>query len=239
MRVLLFGASGMVGQGVLRECLLDPEVAAILSIVRKPTGRTDRKLREIVHPHFLDFSPIESELSGFDAGFFCAGVSSAGMTEEEYRRVTYDQTMAAAGVLARLNPQMTFVYVSGAGTDSTENGRTMWARVKGRTENALLRLSFRSAYMFRPALIQPLHGIRSGTRAYRVLYGLLGPLLPILRVLLPGFVTTTERLGRAMLEVAKNGAPARVLNTPDINALAKGDARREATPSHPTANPCP
>jgi len=155
VRVLLFGATGMVGQGVLRECLLDPDVVYVLSIVRALSGQRHPKLRELVHANFLDFSQIESELSGFDAAFFCLGVTSAGKTEKQYSRVTYDITMAAAEPLARLNPDMTFVFVSGAGTDSTERARVMWARVKGKTENALLRLPFKAAYMFRPGAIQP------------------------------------------------------------------------------------
>src|SRR5271157_2692230 len=219
MWVVLFGASGMVGQGVLRECLLDPEVTAVLSIVRSGTGQQHPKLREIVHGDFRDFSSIDSELTGFDACFFCLGVSSAGMSEEDYRRVTYDITLAAAQTLAKLDPNMTFVYVSGAGTDSTEHGRVMWARVKGQTENALLRLPFKAAYMFRPAVIVPLHGIKSRTRLYRVFYAMLGPLLPLMKVLMPKYVTTTEKLGRAMLIVAKRGAPKRVLENSDINKL--------------------
>ena len=218
MKVILFGASGTIGQGVLRECLLDPEVTAILSIVRSSTGQQHPKLRAIVQKDFLDFSSIESELSGFDACFFCLGVSSAGMSEENYRRITYDITLAAAQILVKLNPNMTFVYVSGAGTDSSERGRVMWARVKGQTENALLRLPFKAAYMFRPALIVPLHGIKSRTKLYRVFYAVLWPILPLLKAF-PKYVTTTEKLGRAMLIVAKRGAPKRVLENSDINKL--------------------
>ncbi len=185
MKVILFGASGMVGQGVLRECLLDPEVKTVLSIVRSSTGQEHAKLREIVHKDFFDFSAIESELAGFDACFFCLGVSSAGMSEENYRRVTYDIALAAAKTLVKLNPDMTFVFVSGAGTDSSERGRLMWARVKGQTENALLRLPFKAAYMFRPGVIVPLHGIKSRTMLYRVPYAVLGPILPLLQRLFP------------------------------------------------------
>lgn len=218
MKVLLFGASGMIGQGVLRECLLDSEVTNILSIVRNGTGRQNPKLREIVHNNFLDLSSLEKELSALDACFFCLGVSSAGMSEENYRRVTYDITLAAGQLLARLNPSLTFIYVSGAGTDSSERGRTMWARVKGQTENALLRLPFKAAYMFRPAVIVPLHGIKSRTRLYRVSYAVLGPLLPLLTAF-PKYVTTTEKLGRAMLIAAKRGAPKVILESSDINRL--------------------
>jgi len=219
MRVLLFGATGMVGQGVLRECLLDPDVESVLSVGRSATGQQHVKLRELVHRDFLDFSPIESELAGFDACFFCLGVSSAGMKEEAYRRITYDFTMAAARTLARLNPNMTFVYVSGMGTDSSERGRTMWARVKGQTENALLRMPFQAAYMFRPGVIVPLHGIKSRTALYRIPYMLMAPLLPLLEAAFPKYVTTTERLGRAMIHVAKQGAAKAVLESSDINAI--------------------
>jgi uncharacterized protein YbjT (DUF2867 family) len=219
MNVLLFGATGMVGQGVLRESLLDPDVRSVVTIGRSKTGQQHEKLREIVHENLFDLSAIENELSGFEACFFCLGVSSAGMTEEAYQRVTYDITMAAAETLARLNPGMTFVFVSGAGTDSTERGRTMWARVKGKTENALLRLPFKAAYMFRPAVIQPLHGIKSKTKSYRALYAVMKPILPVLEALFPGYVTTTEQVGRAMLKVAKQSAPKRILENRDINAL--------------------
>lgn len=221
MRVLLFGATGMVGQGVLRECLLDPDVESVLSVGRSATGQQHVKLRELVHRDFLDFSPIESELAGFDACFFCLGVSSAGMKEEVYRRITYDFTMAAARTLARLNPNMTFVYVSGMGTDSSERGRTMWARVKGQTENALLRMPFQAAYMFRPGVIVPLHGIKSRTALYRIPYMLMAPLLPLLEAAFPKYVTTTERLGRAMIHVAKQGAAKAVLESSDINAVGR------------------
>src|SRR5580704_13129968 len=142
MNVILFGATGMVGQGVVRECLLDPSVQQVLSIVRTPSNQENPKLRELIHSNFFDYSAIESQLIGFDSCFFCLGVSSAGMSEDRYTRLTHDLTLAAASTLARLNPQMTFVYVSGAGTDSTASGRTMWARVKGRTENDILKLPF-------------------------------------------------------------------------------------------------
>ena len=217
MKVLLFGATGMVGQGVLRECLLDPDVEGVVAIGRGVTGQQHPKLRELQHNNFLDFSAIEDQLSGFDACFFCLGVSSAGLTEEQYERVTYGFTLAAARVLARLNPGMTFIYVSGMGTDSSESGRVMWARVKGKTENELLRLPFLAAYMFRPGAIVPLHGVKSKTKLYRVFYVLLGPLLPILNALFPKYVTTTEKIGRAMLNVAKRGWPKPVLENYDIN----------------------
>lgn len=223
MKAIIFGASGMVGQGVLRECLLDPEVEQVLSVVRSATGQTHAKLLEVVHKDFMDFSAIEAELTGYDACFFCLGVSSAGMTEEEYTRVTYDITMAAATALARLNPGMVIEYISGTATDSSEKGRVMWARVKGRTENALLALPFKAAYMFRPGFIQPLHGIRSKTRAYRIFYAITMPLLPALKNFFPQYVTTTERLGQAMIAVAKHGYPKKVLEMRDINSAAAGN----------------
>ena len=219
MNIAIFGASGMVGQGVLRECLLDPNVTSVLSIGRSLTGKSHPKLREILRANFLDLTPLEPQLSGIDACLFCLGVSSSGMTEEEYTRVTYGFTIAAAQTLARLNPQLTFVYLSGAGADSSEHGRVMWARVRGRTENALFRLPMKAAYAFRPAAIVPLHGARSRTRLYRLLYTVTGPLLPLLHAIFPKYVTTTEKLARAMLQVARNGAPKQVLESADIAAL--------------------
>jgi len=219
MKVVLFGATGMIGQGVLRECLLDAEVTRVLAVVRSATGQRDPKLRELVHADMADLSGIAGELSGYDACFFCLGVSSAGMSEESYTRVTYDLTLAAAEILVKQSPGMTFIYVSGQSTDSSERGRSMWARVKGKTENALLRLPFKAAYMFRPGFIQPLHGIRSKTALYQALYTVLGPLGGLFKAIAPGSVTTTEQIGLAMLRVAKHGAGKRVLETPDINAL--------------------
>lgn len=220
MKVLIFGATGMVGQGVLRECLLDGRVESVLSVGRTATGTSHPKLREIVRQDLWHYETIETELSGFDACFFCLGVASAGMKEEDYERITYGITLAAAETLSRLNPGMTFIYVSGAGTDSSERGRTMWARVKGKTENALLRLPFKAAYMFRPGVIEPLHGIRSKTKSYRVLYAVMKPLLPLLRRAFPDSILTTEQIGRAMIFAARNGAPKRILESKDIRALA-------------------
>ena len=219
MKVILFGASGMVGQGVLRECLLDPDVRSVLSIGRSPTGQQHPKLRELVHQDLLDYSAIESRLWGFDACFFCLGVTSAGMSEENYRKVTYDITMAAAETLVKLNPGMTFIYVSGMGTDSTGHGRTMWARVKGQTENALLRLPFQAVFLFRPGFIVPQHGVRSKTRLYQAFYTVLGPLMPWLLKIAPKYGTSTEQMGRAMLKLAKHGAPKAVFENVDINGV--------------------
>jgi uncharacterized protein YbjT (DUF2867 family) len=209
----------MVGQGVLRECLLDPDVETVLTIGRNATGQRHERLREIVQADLFRLSTIETELSGFDACFFCLGVSSAGMTEESYRPVTYDLTISVARTLAKLNPRMTFIYVSGMGTDSTGHGRIMWARVKGETENALLAMPFKAAYMFRPALIVPLDGIQSKTKLYRVVYAALGPLLPWLYAIAPRYVTTTAQVARAMLAVARRGAPVPVLENRDINQV--------------------
>lgn len=217
MKIILFGATGMLGQGVLRECLVAPDVDGVLAIGRHATGLTHPKLREIVHRDLWNFSSIEPELHGFGACFFCLGVTSAGMAEADYTRVTYGITMAAAEPLCRLNPDMTFVFVSGAGADSTERGRIMWARVKGKAENALLRLPFKS-YVFRPGIVLPMHGERSRTAAYRVLYSMTKPLLPLLKRVWPNQILTTEQFGRAMLVVARHGAPKRVLESADINA---------------------
>jgi uncharacterized protein YbjT (DUF2867 family) len=219
MKVILFGATGMVGQGVLRECLLASEVESVLAVGRSPTGQRHAKLREIVHDNFLDFSGIESRLAGYDACFFCLGVTSVGLSEERYRHLTYDITMAAAATLARLNPGMVFTYVTGAGTDSTEQGRVMWARVKGKTENDLLKLPFKAAYMFRPAGIQPLHGIKSKTAWYQAIYVAAAPLLTLLNRVAPKYMTTTEQVGRAMIKVAKHGYPKPVLESEDINRV--------------------
>jgi uncharacterized protein YbjT (DUF2867 family) len=219
MKVLLFGATGMVGQGVLRECLLDPDVERVQTVGRSPTGIHHPKLREILHRDLSNYTEIEADLSGFDACFFSLGVSSAGMKAEEYERITYGITMAAAETLCRLNPQMKFFYVSGAGTDSTEQGRSMWARVKGRTENALLRLPFAAAYMFRPGLIQPMHGERPKAAVYQALYTIAKPLLALLRRTFPNHVLTTEEIGHAMLIVARRGYPKHILEIRDIRAV--------------------
>jgi uncharacterized protein YbjT (DUF2867 family) len=219
MKVILFGATGMVGQGCLRECLLDADVETVLAVGRSPTGVQSAKLREIVHDNFLDFSAIESQLAGFDACFFCLGVSSVGMSEDRYRHLTYDITLAAATTLSRLNPGMVFVYVTGQGTDSTEQGRLMWARVKGKTENDLLKLPFKAAYMFRPAGIQPLHGVKSRTAWVQAIYVVASPLLTWLDRVAPKYMTTTEQVGRAMIKVARDGYPKPVLESEDINRV--------------------
>lgn len=225
MRAIVFGATGMVGQGVLRACLASGEVDSVRIVGRSASGVTAPKLEELVHPDLYDYSGVAAELTGYDACFFCLGVSAAGMTEAAYHHVTYDLTLAAARALLAVNPDMTFCYVSGAGTDGTEKGRTMWARVKGKTENALAALGFRRAYMFRPGYIQPLGGIQSKTASYRILYAVMGPLYPIWKTLFPSYVTTTEKLGVAMIRVALTGFDKRVLENRDINAVAE-QARR-------------
>jgi uncharacterized protein YbjT (DUF2867 family) len=219
MKVILFGATGMVGQGCLRECLRDPGVESVLAVGRRPTGQLHAKLREIVHDNFLDYSAIELRLAGYDACFFCLGVSSVGMSEQRYGHLTYDITLAAATTLARLNPGMVLVYVSGRGTDQTERGSLMWARVKGKTENDLLKLPFKAAYMFRPAGIQPLHGIRSRTAWVQAIYVAAAPLLTLLHRMAPNYMTTTEQVGRAMIKVARDGYPKPVLESGDIDRL--------------------
>jgi uncharacterized protein YbjT (DUF2867 family) len=220
LKVILFGGTGMIGQGVLRECLLDTGVALVVAIGRTATAVQHPKLREIVHKDLWDYSSIEPQLRGFDACFFCLGVTSAGMSEEDYSRVTYGITHAAAETLCRLNPGLTFVFVSGAGADSTERGRIMWARVKGKAENAVLKMPCKASFVFRPGVVLPMHGETSRTRAYRIMYAVMRPLLPLLKRIMPGQVVTTEQFGRAMLIVVRQGAPKNVLESRDINALA-------------------
>jgi uncharacterized protein YbjT (DUF2867 family) len=223
VRVVLFGATGMIGQGVLRECLIASDVEAVLSVARAPTGTTHAKLRELQPPDFFDFTAVEHELRGYDACFFCLGITSAGMSEADYRRVTFDIAVAAGRTLSRLNPGMTFVFVSGAGADSTERGRLMWARVKGQTENAILKLPFKRAVVFRPGVILPMYGAASRTTWVRVTYNLTKPIWPVLFKLFPRHVTTTERIGLAMLDVARHGAPKAVLEMKDIQGLGVRD----------------
>jgi uncharacterized protein YbjT (DUF2867 family) len=211
MKVILFGATGMVGQGVLRECLLDPEVTEVLAVMRSATGQQHPKLREIVHNDFNDFSALQ--LDG-DACFWCLGVSSTGLNEADYTRITHDYTLAAAKGLAR--PTLTFIFVSGAGAQ----GNAMWARVKRKTEDALFAMPFKAVYVFRPGMIQALHGIKSRTRLYNVLYPLIYPLILVTKLVNPKFVTNTEHLGQAMLRIAKHGFPKKVLENPDINAAS-------------------
>lgn len=221
MKVILFGATGMVGQGVLKAALDDPGVERVLAVGRSPLGQTHDKLRELVHRDFKDYGAVAGELAGYDACLFCLGVSAGGMSEAEYTAITYDVTIAAAKAVLAANPGSTFLYVSGAGTDSSEKGRVMWARVKGRTENALLAMPFKGAYMLRPGIIQPMDGIVSKTPAYRTMYSLLGWLFPLFKWVAPRHVTTTRELGRAMLSIARDGAPKKVLEAPDLVAIGR------------------
>jgi uncharacterized protein YbjT (DUF2867 family) len=220
MRLLIFGATGMVGAGALRAALADPRVDVVTAIVRSPTGVSHIKLNEIRHGDFFALEPLRATFAASDACLFCLGVTSAGKSEADYTRLTFDLTLGAARVMAAANPRMTFCYVSGAGTDGTGQGRIMWARVKGRTELALLALPFKAAYMFRPGYIQPVDGIRSKTAWYQAAYTVLAPLYPVISRWAPG-VTTTTRLGRALVEAAVAGAPVRILEVRDINALGE------------------
>jgi len=214
MKVIVFGATGMVGQGVLRECLRDETVDNVLVIGRNSIGQTHPKLRELRRPDMFDFGGVAVELQGYNACFFCLGVSAAGMNQTEYTRLTYDLTLGWAKVLARINPAMTFIYVSGAGT----GGNAMWAQVKKRTEDALLAL-FPNAYMFRIGALRAMHGEVSKTRWTRILYAVFRPLWPLVRVIASGSIITTEQLGRAMIRVARHGAPTRVLENRDLIAV--------------------
>jgi hypothetical protein len=220
-KVVVFGATGLIGHGVLCECLADPGVDEVVVVGRTATGQRHPKLREVRHEDFLDLGPILDELAGVDACFWCLGVSSVGMKPRVYERVTYDYTLAAARALAVVNPNLTFVYVSGAGTDSTERGRVRWARVKGRTENAVLEM-FVNGYAFRPAFVEPSPGARSKTRLYRVGVMVLSPLVPLLKRWFGGLFVTGEQLGRAMLRVARDGWPQRVLENRDVVAAGGG-----------------
>jgi uncharacterized protein YbjT (DUF2867 family) len=220
MNVVIFGATGMVGAGVLLECFADPRVTSVLAITRSPTGRTHSKLHEVVHQDFLNFESLRADFASCDACFFCLGITSLGLSEAAYTRVTYDIAMAAAREMVAANPLMTFCFVSGVGTDSTERGRTMWARVKGRTENALLALGFKAAYMFRPGYIQPIGDVQSKTGWVQTAYDIARPLYPLINRLLPNNSTTTSNLGRAMIQVAAAGYSKRVLYSADFNILA-------------------
>ena len=226
MRVIIFGATGMVGRGTLLECLDDRRVGSVLAVGRRKVGVEHPKLTERVHEDFFDYSALARDFQAADACFFCLGVSSARMSEGTYSHLTYDLTLAAARALASAAPgRLTFCYVSGAGTDSSEQGRVMWARVKGKTENALLRLPFKAAYMLRPAYIQPLRGVRSATALTRVFYAVVAPLYPLWRRVIPRQVTTTVNLGRALIELAAGGYDKTVLDPPDINGLARAALR--------------
>ncbi|GAA4465596.1 epimerase [Nibrella saemangeumensis] len=218
IRAIITGATGMVGEGVLHECLQHPDVEQVLVINRKPGGVSHPKLQEIIHKDFYNMSPIETQLTGYNACYFCLGVSSVGMKEPEFNRLTYDLTMHVAQTLARLNPEMTFCYVSGAGTDGTEQGNSMWARVKGKTENHLMALPFKAAYMFRPGYLHPTPGLKN-TKPY---YAYLSWLYPVFKAVAGNYVSTLQELGRAMINVTLRGYDKRVLEVKDIRQLGQG-----------------
>lgn len=218
LNVIITGATGMVGKGVLLECIDSPDVESILLINRSPVDVMHPKVKEIIHKDFFDLSSVRDQLTGYNACFFCLGVSSVGMKEADYKRFTYDLTLGFAKVVLFLNPDMTFCYVSGAGTDSSEKGKSMWARVKGKTENDLLSLGFKAAYMFRPGYIHPMRGIKSKTPLYNAFYVVLKPLYPLLKRM-PKYVTDNAAIGRAMIAVARNGYTKRVLESIDINSI--------------------
>ena len=213
MKVIIFGATGMVGQGALRESLLAADVEEVLAVGRRPTGRRHPKLREVTLSDFADLTPIEDHLRGFDACFYCLGVSSVGLDEAAYSRISYDYPVAAAHKLAELNPAMTFIYTSGAGTDP--DGRARWARVKGRTEVEVIK-TFPNGYGFRPGIIQPRHGATSKSRVYRVGYALAAPLIWLLDRFAPKLVTSTDRLGQAMLRAARTGFATHIVENADL-----------------------
>ena len=219
IKVILLRSTAMIGQGVLMECIQNSQVESVLLINRKSAGITHDKLKEIIHPDFYNFDSMVDELKGYDACFFCLGISSAGKTKEAYHKVTFDLTLGFAKTLVKVNPDVVFCYVSGAGTDSSEKGRMMWARVKGKTENALLGLPFRAVFMFRPGYIQPMDGTRSKTRLYNILYAVLKPFYFLIKPF-RGFATNNILMGKAMVNVVVRGSDKKILESSDINNLA-------------------
>lgn len=219
MRVILTGATGMVGEGVLHECILHPEVEEILILTRKPSGTHHAKVKELVHSDFYDLSPIADQLKNYNACFFCLGVSSVGMNEVDYTKVTYTLTLHVAQVLSKHNPEMTFCYVSGAATDTTEKGKMMWARVKGKTENDLQKLPFKKVYLFRPGYMNPTKGLKNTLKYYKYISWL----YPFLRLVFPSGVSTLKELGLAMINSALMGYEKPVLEVKDIVKLAKNN----------------
>jgi uncharacterized protein YbjT (DUF2867 family) len=220
IKAIIFGSTGMIGQSVLRECLKNEHVESVLVINRQSCNISNPKLKEIIHQNFFDISILKNELSGYDACFFCLGISAAGLSEKDYHKITFDLTMSVAETLLNLNKGITFCYISAAGADRSEKGRIMWARVKGKTENALLVMPFKKAYMFRPGYIQPMHGIRSRTRLYNALYFVCKPLYFILKHF-KNSVTSTEKLGKAMINAGALGYEKNILKSGDINKVAE------------------
>ena len=222
INAIIFGATGMVGEGVLHECLKHPDIESVLVINRRSCGVNHEKLREIIHTDFSNFSPLEIEIAGYNACYFCMGVSSIGKKEEVYTRLTYDLTMHVANTLVKLNPEMTFCYISGAGTDSTENGRSMWARVKGKTENDLMKLPFKASYMFRPGYIQPTKGLKNTYKFYKVV----APIYPLIKLLFSKYVCTLEEIGLSMINITLFGSDKQILECKDIVRQSKARKRQ-------------
>lgn len=220
INTIIFGATGMIGKGVLIECLEHPEVESVLVIGRRSTEMQHPKLRELIHKDFLDYSAVVNQLKGYYACFFCLGISSVGMSEEDYTRITHDFTIKAAEALLEQNPDMTFCFISGAGTDDTLKSRQMWARVKGKTENDLKAMPFKGSYMFRPAYIQPKKGVRSATWWYQALYDIMGFMYPVWKALFPGNVSTTIEVGQAMINSVLFTPEKQTLESRDIVELA-------------------
>ncbi len=222
INAIIFGTTGMVGEGVLHECLKHPDIESVLVINRSPCGVNHEKLREIIYKNFLDLSPIENELAGYNACYFCMGISSFGKKEEEYTRITYDLTMHVANTLVRLNPDTTFTYISGVGTDSSETGKSMWARVKGKTENNLMKLPFKASYMFRPGYIQPIKGLKNTYKIYRVV----APFYLLINLLLSKYVCTLQEIGLSMINVTLYGLDKQILECKDIVRQSKVGKRQ-------------
>ena len=221
MKAIVFGASGMVGQSVLRECIMNPAVSHVTAPGRSPIPFINPKFANITHNDFMNYAAVAKRLKGLDVCFYCLGVASAGLSEAEYQKITCDYTLAAAKTLLKINPKITFVFISGTGADSTEKGRVMWARIKGKTENELFKMKFKKVYALRPAFIQPMDGIKSRTRLYRWLYILFWPLMPLIKLLAPKSVITTRALGKLMIRIAGEGAPKRLLESADMVTLAR------------------
>jgi uncharacterized protein YbjT (DUF2867 family) len=217
IRAIITGATGMVGEGVMHECLQHPDVEQVLIVNRKPYGSNHPKLKELIVPNFFNLAEAEGQLGGYDACFFCAGVTSVGKNEEEYRRLTYDLTLNFANTVVKQNPEMVFCYISGSGTDSTEKGRSMWARVKGKTENDLLKLPFKKVYNFRPGFMKATLGLKNVLSLYKYI----GWLFPILQLLSPNLASTLGEVGLAMINAVLKGYPASIIEVKDIKVLAK------------------
>jgi uncharacterized protein YbjT (DUF2867 family) len=217
IKAIITGATGMVGEGVLHECLKHPDVESVLVVKRKPCGVKHPKLKEILHKDFMDIKPIEDQLTGYNTCFFCAGVSSIGKNEAEYKRITYDLTLNFAQTLLNQNSEISFCYVSGVGTDSSEKGKSMWARVKGKTENDLLKLPLKSAFMFRPGYIQPIKGLKNTYKIYKIV----SPLYPIFKKLFPKYVNTLSEIGLAMINVVRFNYDKKIVECVDIREYAE------------------